>query len=205
MVFPDGGSGFKEVPEDEAIDAAHGTIEADLTHLNSDSDDTGPIGPAAVEVYLPLTAGRPSRRVGVLEIYLPYAAIDMDVTSGLHELYRSLAIGLVLLYVFLSSPGPCPPGTSRRGSAPRAGPARPPSADRPPRRHRRGPVGPVIGRAVPRRPSTSATNDAMTDGTMSLLTPKELGAGGPRGPGIDRGASLHLRRPDASGRTVVRV
>jgi diguanylate cyclase len=101
VVFSDDGSGFGDKPEDEAIDAAHGEIVAHLTHLNSDSDDTGPIGPEAVEVYLPLLAGVPAQRVGVMEIYLPYAPISADVTSGLHELYRDLVLGLLVLYLIL--------------------------------------------------------------------------------------------------------
>ena len=101
VVFSDDGSGFHQVPEDEAIDAAHGVITARLTHLNDDSNDEGPAGPAAVEVYLPLTAGTPERRVGVLEVYLPYAPIDADVSAGLHRLYTDLTIDLVVLYLVL--------------------------------------------------------------------------------------------------------
>ncbi len=99
VAFSDDGSGFKEAPEDEALDAAEGTIVGRLTQLNSDSDDTGPVGPESVEVYLPLNAGNPSHRVGVLEIYLPYAPINADVSAGLHNLYRDLVIGLGALYV----------------------------------------------------------------------------------------------------------
>jgi diguanylate cyclase (GGDEF)-like protein len=101
VVFSDDGSGAKARPEDEAIEAAHGEVVAQLTHLNADADDKGPIGPEAVEVYVPLSAGSPARRVGVLEVYLPYAPISADVTSGLHELYRDLALGLVALYLIL--------------------------------------------------------------------------------------------------------
>jgi diguanylate cyclase (GGDEF)-like protein len=101
VVFSDDGSGFGDKPEDEAIDAAHGETVAHLTRLNSDSDDTGPIGPEAVEVYLPLVAGVPARTVGVMEVYLPYAPISADVTSGLHELYRDLIVGLLVLYLIL--------------------------------------------------------------------------------------------------------
>ena len=35
-----------------------------LTHLNSDSNDTGEVGPQSVEVYVPLTAGTPSTGSG---------------------------------------------------------------------------------------------------------------------------------------------
>jgi diguanylate cyclase (GGDEF)-like protein len=101
VVFSDDGSGFTDKPEDEALDAAHGKIVERLTRLNSDSNDIGRVGPEAVEIYLPLTAGQSLHRVGVLELYLPYAPIDADVTAGLHSLYRNLAAGLGALYVVL--------------------------------------------------------------------------------------------------------
>jgi diguanylate cyclase (GGDEF)-like protein len=101
VVWSDDGSGFGEQPEDEALDAARGETVARLTHLNADSDDEGPTGVAAVEVYLPLVAGDPGRRVGVLEIYLPYAPIAHDVQAGLHNLYLDLSLGLGALYLLL--------------------------------------------------------------------------------------------------------
>jgi len=101
VVFSDDGSGFNEKPEDEALDAAHGATVARLTRLNSDANDTGPAGPETVEVYIPLVAGAQSHRVGVLEIYLPYAPISADVTADIHNLYRDLVMALALLYVAL--------------------------------------------------------------------------------------------------------
>jgi diguanylate cyclase (GGDEF)-like protein len=105
VVYSDDGSGLHSDAEsndmDEILDAAHGTIAASITHLNADSNDSGPIGPPAVEVYMPLDAGLPSHQVGVLEIYLPYTPIAADVDAGLHSLYRNLALGLGLLYVLL--------------------------------------------------------------------------------------------------------
>jgi diguanylate cyclase (GGDEF)-like protein len=101
VVFSDDGSGFRGHPEDEALDAGRGETVADLTHLNADTNDTGRKGVASVEVYLPLRAGQPSHRVGVLEIYLPYAPIDRDVSAGLHQLYLDLAVGLALVYLSL--------------------------------------------------------------------------------------------------------
>ncbi|MGH2850883.1 MAG: histidine kinase dimerization/phospho-acceptor domain-containing protein, partial [Solirubrobacteraceae bacterium] len=102
VVFSDDGSGFHDGrPEDEVIEAAHGAMVGDLTHLNADSNDSGPAGPAAVEVYQPLIAGSPAHRVGVLELYLPYAPISADVATSLHHLYVDLAIGLGLLYLVL--------------------------------------------------------------------------------------------------------
>jgi diguanylate cyclase (GGDEF)-like protein len=101
VVFSDDGSGFKSEPEDEALDAARGRVVARLTRLNSDINDVGPAGVAAVEVYLPLTAGTPAHRVGVLEVYLPYAPIERDIQAGMQALYRDLVIGLGVLYLAL--------------------------------------------------------------------------------------------------------
>jgi diguanylate cyclase (GGDEF)-like protein len=102
VVFSDDGSGFGKTDEDDdALSAAHGIVVAHLTHLNTDSVDAGNPGPEAVEIYQPLQAGSPLRRVGVLELYLPYAPISADVTAGLHTLYRNLAIGLAALYLAL--------------------------------------------------------------------------------------------------------
>ena len=86
--------------EDEIEEAASGTAVARLTTLNADNA-SGPRGPAAVEVYLPLVAGLSGHRVGVLEVYLPYAPIRDDVNAGLSRLYRYLALGLGLLYLLL--------------------------------------------------------------------------------------------------------
>jgi diguanylate cyclase (GGDEF)-like protein len=101
VVFSDDNKGFRSRPEDEALNAAHGQTVARLTRVNSDSNDTGPHGVESVEVYLPLRAGTPRRRVGVLEIYLPYGPISADVTSGLNMLYRDIALGLALVYLAL--------------------------------------------------------------------------------------------------------
>jgi diguanylate cyclase len=101
VVFSDDGSGFEGKPDDEAVEAAHGEIVALLTHLNADTNDSGPVGPQAVEVYVPLVAGTPGRRVGVMEVYLPYAPINIDVTASLHKLYGELALGLGVLYLIL--------------------------------------------------------------------------------------------------------
>lgn len=101
VVYSDDGSGFAEEVEHEAIDAAHGKIEAELTRLNADANDTGEVGPQAVEVYQPLFAGANEHPVGVLELYLPYAPIRDDVASGLRRLTLDLMIGLAALYVVL--------------------------------------------------------------------------------------------------------
>ena len=106
VVYSDDGSGLHKQTgddddQDEALAAAHGVTVARITRLNADSDDTGPLGPESVEVYLPLLAGSPIHRVGVLEVYLPYAPIRSDVDAGIDSLYRNLAIGLAVLYTLL--------------------------------------------------------------------------------------------------------
>jgi diguanylate cyclase len=102
VVFSDDGSGFAgHADDDEAIQAAHGHVVANLSRLNSDSNDRGAQGVATVEVYRPLRAGSPAREVGVLEIYLPYAPIARDVDAGLQRLYVELGIGLAALYLLL--------------------------------------------------------------------------------------------------------
>jgi diguanylate cyclase len=101
LVYADNGSSRDSEPEPEALAAAHGEVVADLTRLNSDPGDIGKVGPESVEVYLPLNAGDPAKRVGVLEIYLPYAPISADVNAGLGILYRDLVLGLAGLYVAL--------------------------------------------------------------------------------------------------------
>jgi diguanylate cyclase (GGDEF)-like protein len=105
VIYSNDGSGLHSDAEtddlDEVLDAAHGSISASITRLNADSDDTGPLGPPAVEVYMPLVAGTPAQQVGVLEVYLPYTPIQRDVDAGLDSLYRNLAIGLGLFYLLL--------------------------------------------------------------------------------------------------------
>lgn len=101
VIFSDDGSGFHQAIEDEALDAAHGRTVVLLTHLNSDSVDSGKVRGLSVEVYLPLYVGAASNRVGVLEIYLPYTPISEDVSASIHSLYRNLALSLALLYLIV--------------------------------------------------------------------------------------------------------
>ena len=102
VVFTSDGSGLGEEVEADALEAAEGEVESELNYLNSDSNDSGQVGQQVVEVYRPLVAGPGHERVGVLEIYLPYAPIQADITAGMHDLYRHLALGLLALYVILA-------------------------------------------------------------------------------------------------------
>ncbi|MGZ4474355.1 MAG: putative bifunctional diguanylate cyclase/phosphodiesterase [Nocardioides sp.] len=90
-----------EAADDEVSEATDGEVVAQLTHLNADREDGGTLGPAAVEVYLPLVAGSPGRQIGVLEMYLPYAPIKAAVDHDLRVLYRDLGLGLAGLFVVL--------------------------------------------------------------------------------------------------------
>ncbi len=100
VVYSSDGSGYADATDDEAVEAARGEVIARLTVLNGDTNDNGPHGVAAVEVYRPLTDGH-GGLLGVQEIYLPYAPISTDVSSGLRDLYRALGLGLVALYLAL--------------------------------------------------------------------------------------------------------
>jgi diguanylate cyclase (GGDEF)-like protein len=101
VVFSGDGSGLKEVADPDAAEAGRDGARAEITHLNTDSNDSGRRGVPAVEVYLPLSGGTPQRRVGVLEIYMPYVPIARDVSHGLNRLYVYLAIGLAVLWLVL--------------------------------------------------------------------------------------------------------
>lgn len=101
IIYADDGAGLHSAPNgDEARQAARGHLVSTITHLNADAK-SGPLGPPAVEIYVPLSAGSPSHLVGVLEVYLPYTPISRDVDAGLSILYRNLAVGLGALYVLL--------------------------------------------------------------------------------------------------------
>jgi diguanylate cyclase (GGDEF)-like protein len=107
VVWSDDGSGFSPgVAEDDEVDRAlQGEVVSALTRLNSDANDNGPLGPRVVEIYRPIMAvgaekGAPP--VGVLEMYLPYAPIEADVSAGVHHMYEMLAIGLGVLWLVLA-------------------------------------------------------------------------------------------------------
>jgi diguanylate cyclase (GGDEF)-like protein len=101
VVWSDDGSGYLGTPDDEVLDAAKGETVALVTQVNTDSVDEGPTGVDGVEVYAPLHAGSARHRVGILEIYLPYAPIAADIDAGLGALYRDLALGLGILWLGL--------------------------------------------------------------------------------------------------------
>lgn len=103
VIWSDDGSGFADTePDDEVVDALHGEVVSSLTRLNSDSDDTGPLGPRVVEIYRPIKDSSSGAPIGVLEMYVPYAPIAADVNAGLRQMYELLAIGLVALWLVLA-------------------------------------------------------------------------------------------------------
>jgi diguanylate cyclase (GGDEF)-like protein len=100
VVFSGDGTGFKLPPDDDALRAASGRTVTELTYLDADGANAQR-GQRAVEVYVPLVAGYPAGRVGVLELYLSYAPIRAEISALLDTMYRDLAIGLGLLYMVL--------------------------------------------------------------------------------------------------------
>jgi diguanylate cyclase (GGDEF)-like protein len=105
VVWADDGSGSAADADadDEAIEAVHGEVVSDLTKLNDDPGDVGPVGPRVVEIYQPITVGTARTEVGVLEMYLPYAPIQHDVTAGLTRMYALLGAGLGALWLVLAA------------------------------------------------------------------------------------------------------
>ena len=87
--------------DDEALDAARGNTVAGLTWLNSDSNDRGPRGARVVEIYQPLNSTQSGHRIGVLEIYLPYAPIAADISHGQRTVALTLSGGLILVWLCL--------------------------------------------------------------------------------------------------------
>ena len=85
--------------DDESLAAATGRTVSKLTWLNADSNDSGPRGPRVVEIYQPLAAARSGQRIGVLEVYLPYAPIAADISRGQREVTSALGVGLGLLWL----------------------------------------------------------------------------------------------------------
>ena len=105
VVWSDDGSGQSAdvADDDEAIDATHGEVISILSRLNSDANDEGALGARVVEIYQPILVGTARTQVGVLEMYLPYAPIQKDVTAGLHQMYALLAAGLLALWLVLGA------------------------------------------------------------------------------------------------------
>ncbi len=92
--------GKLDVPvDDEALDAASGEDVARLTTFDGDTVPGG--GVRAVEAYQPLSAGPDGRRVGVLEVYLPYDRIATDIAKAQRLQTTVLGVGLLVLWLLL--------------------------------------------------------------------------------------------------------
>ncbi|MFL6099556.1 MAG: putative bifunctional diguanylate cyclase/phosphodiesterase [Actinomycetales bacterium] len=102
IVYSDDASGVAEAtPENAVVEAVHGQTDVELTHVNADAEDVGPLGPKVVEVYQPLLATQSHLQIGVLEIYLPYAPIAADISRGQRAVGLALTGGLLLLWLSL--------------------------------------------------------------------------------------------------------
>jgi diguanylate cyclase (GGDEF)-like protein len=102
IVYAYGGGVVNGPVDDDAIDAAHGKVTAELSHLNSDetTSSTGR-GPRVVEVYAPLNSAQSGRRIGVVEMYLPYAPIAADISAGQQAVTMTLSLGLLAVWAAL--------------------------------------------------------------------------------------------------------
>jgi diguanylate cyclase (GGDEF)-like protein len=96
VVFADDGS--SDGPDEEALDASRGKVVAELTRLNADTVKQGSQGPQVVEVYQPLAAAQTGVRIGVLELYLPYAPIAADTMQGERAVALALIGGLFVVW-----------------------------------------------------------------------------------------------------------
>ncbi|MCU1493188.1 MAG: Diguanylate cyclase/phosphodiesterase [Acidimicrobiaceae bacterium] len=88
-------------PSPGVAEAAGGTTIGHRAQLSSPVKPGTAAAPQAVEVDTPLEAGPLGRRVGVLEVYLPYAPLLADVTSGRLTLILDLTGELLLIYLAL--------------------------------------------------------------------------------------------------------
>lgn len=98
VVWAADGTGLGSV-DDEALEAAQGESVTHLQGLNADDGDEGRRGPRLVEAYVPLESAQTSTRIGVLEIYLPYAPIKASIAAGRHLLMAALVVGLFVLWL----------------------------------------------------------------------------------------------------------
>jgi diguanylate cyclase (GGDEF)-like protein len=99
VIFADDGT--TDGPDDEALDASKGEVVAQLTRLNSDDEHARDAGPRVVEVYQPLVAAQSGVRIGVLELYLPYAPIAADTMAGEQAVGLALVGGLFVVWACL--------------------------------------------------------------------------------------------------------
>ncbi|MGB8652026.1 MAG: bifunctional diguanylate cyclase/phosphodiesterase [Mycobacteriales bacterium] len=98
VVFADDGHGVGDPADDEALQAVHGNVVTKLSRLNADE---GSAGPRVVEAYEPLTTTASGQRIGVVELYLPYAPIAAEVSRQQREQLWALSGGLLVLWLVL--------------------------------------------------------------------------------------------------------
>jgi len=111
--------------DDESLEAARGRTVSKLTYLNADDEDSAPSapdasdepsrGPRVVEVYEPLAVD--AHRVGVLEMYVPYAPIAAAQAAGQRVVAITLSAGLLVLWLCLLLVSASVTGRLRRQSS----------------------------------------------------------------------------------------
>jgi len=104
VVFSPDGTGLGTV-DDDALEALRGPTISQLTWLNADDSDNEAgatdLGPRVIEAYTPLLSARTDRVIGVLEVYLPYAPIEADISRAEAWLGVTLIVGLLILWAAL--------------------------------------------------------------------------------------------------------
>jgi diguanylate cyclase (GGDEF)-like protein len=98
VVFSYGAESEDNEPDDGARAAAAGHSVAELTYLNEDDPTSAGRGPRVVEVYQPLVAPSTGQRIGVVELYLPYAPIAADIKDGQSAVTAALGLGLIAVW-----------------------------------------------------------------------------------------------------------
>ena len=82
----------------EALD---GEITSEVSSLEDDEEAHDRAFGKLLEVYVPLRIDGADAPVGAFEIYVPYAPVADRIANETRELFATLAVGLVLLYVAL--------------------------------------------------------------------------------------------------------
>ncbi len=97
-----GGRLGEPADDDEALEAARGKTVAELTYLNSD-DDAGAARSRARRSSRSTSrwSAQTGTRIGVVELYLPYAPIAADIADGQSAVTVVLSLGLLAVWAAL--------------------------------------------------------------------------------------------------------
>ncbi|MDQ6919699.1 MAG: hypothetical protein M3Z98_10115, partial [Candidatus Dormibacteraeota bacterium] len=87
-------------PDGELLEALGGRVASEITDAKAEENRTDHLTGKFIAVYVPIfLEGNMKTPAGVLELYLPYAAVAAQIQHESEHLYVLLAIGLTLLYL----------------------------------------------------------------------------------------------------------